>query len=336
MKKILVVVIFLVVLIPTTLYFFRNKTFISPLSYKKPVDKPLEKYTFENLKKKQFLASAITLGRILEDQNTFISQVFYYTSEGKKVSGLINVPKKSGIYPVVVMFRGFVPIEKYSTGIGTKRAGEFFASNNFITLAPDFLGYGESSMPSSDSIEERFQTYTTALSLLSSLENLNKGLNASYSAKVQADTAKVGIWGHSNGGHLALSVMAISGKTYPTVLWAPVSKPFPYSILYFTDEFDDHGKALRKTVANFEKDYDVELYSPANYYNWIQASIQLHQGNDDEAVPSKWSDQLVKTLKDMGKDITNFSYPGSDHNLSIGWSTAVERSLSFYRDQFLK
>ena len=334
MKKTFVPLFFLILIIaiPTVLYFSKDQTFLSPLSSKKPVEKPLEKYTFENLRKKQFLPGKIILGRSLNNQNNFISQIFYYTADSKKVSGLINIPKKPGVYPVIIMFRGFVPREKYSTGIGTQRAGEFFASNNFITLAPDFLGYGESSMPSSDPIEERFQTYTTALSLLSSLENLNEGLSASYSARVQADTAKVGIWGHSNGGHLALSIMAITGKKYPTILWAPVSKPFPYSILYFTDEFDDHGKALRKVVANFEKDYDVELYSPTNYFQWIQAPLEIHQGDNDEAVPVRWSDQLVKTLKDIGKDIIYFSYSGSDHNLSTGWSTAVERSLGFYLD----
>src|SRR3989344_1562063 len=288
----------------------------------------------------KFKSSQITLGTALEEKENHISQMFYYTirdvingkNREKKVSGLINVPKKEGIYSVIVMLRGFVPMETYATGTGTKRAGEVFAQNNFITLAPDFLGYGVSDNPSQNSMEERFQTYTTALTLLSSLENLNSGLEASYSGRIKADSAKVGIWGHSNGGQIALSVLEITGKNYPTVLWAPVSKPFPYSILYFTDEFDDHGKALRKVVADFEADYDIELYSPTNYFQWIQAPLEIHQGDNDEAVPVRWSDQLVKTLKDIGKDIIYFSYSGSDHNLSTGWSTAVERSLGFYLD----
>src|SRR3990167_487414 len=152
-------------------------------------EKPLLKYTFENLKKSKFKSSQITLGTALEEKENHISQMFYYTirdvingkNREKKVSGLINVPKKEGIYSVIVMLRGFVPME----------------------------------------------TYTTALTLLSSLENLNSGLEASYSGRIKADSAKVGIWGHSNGGQIALSVLEITGKNYPTVLWAPVSKPFP-------------------------------------------------------------------------------------------------------------
>lgn len=297
-------------------------------------EKPLVKYAFENLKNRQFSPGPITLGHVLDEDESIISQMFYFNTP-LKVSGLINVPKGEGIYPVIVMFRGFVPREIYSTGIGTQRAGEFFAQNGFITLAPDFLGYGESDNPSKDAIEERFQTYTIALTLLSSLDNFNKGLEASYPGKMKVDIAKVGLWGHSNGGQIALSILELSGKSFPTVLWAPVSKPFPHSILYYTDEFSDRGKALRRVLANFEKDYDVELYSPTNFLDWINAPLQIHQGEEDDAVPKKWSDQLVEDLEKLGKDITYFTYPGADHNLlPSGWETAVQRSLDFYIEKF--
>ncbi len=317
--------------------FFFIKNFNSSERIKSPIakEKPFDKYTFANLKKSKSSAGNIVLGEGLKEQGSYISQMFSYTVDGKKVSGLLNVPMEDGVYPVIVMLRGFVSKEIYATGVGTSRAGEVFAQNGFITLAPDFLGYGRSDNPSQSAIEERFQTYTTTLSLLSSLENLNDGLDASYSGKIKADYSKIGIWGHSNGGQIALSVLEITGKDYPTVLWAPVSKPFPYSILYFTDEFDDHGKALRKVIANFEDDYDIELYSPSNYYSWINAPIQLHQGTSDDAVPFNWSDTLVEDLTKLEKDITYFTYPGADHNLlPDGWLPAVNRGLNFYKEKF--
>lgn len=315
--------------------FFLVKELNKPLEVKSPIakEKPLDKYTFANQKNTKFPASSIRLGGLMTERSNYISQMFYYTVFGKKVSGLLNAPTQTGTYPVIVMLRGFVDKKIYEPGIGTKRAGEVFAQNGYITLAPDFLGYGESSDPSKDSIEERFQTYTATLSLLSSLENLNVGIDASYSGRIKADTSKVGIWGHSNGGQIALSILEITGKNYPTVLWAPVSKPFPYSIFFFMDEFEDHGKSLRKVVADFESDYDIELYSPSNFYSLINAPIEIHQGTEDDAVPKKWSDQLVEDLEKLGKDIEYFVYPGADHNLlPDGWSVAVQRSLDFYRE----
>ena len=337
-KNLLFLIPLFIFLAGISLFFVRDEknNIISPLGeIPKLIEKPLEKYSFENLKKRDFKPSEITIGKILKDEDNFISYVFYFNVDKSKVSGLINLPKKGGTFPIIVMFRGFVDQKIYTIGEGTRRSGEVFAANNFITLSPDFLGYGDSDPPSENSIEERFQTYTAALTLLSSIENLNKALEKIEGNLVRADTQKIGIWGHSNGGQIALSVLEISGKNYPAVLWAPVSKPFPYSILYYTDDFDDHGKALRKAVANFEKDYDIEKYSLTNFLNWVEAPVQIHQGGSDEAVPQKWSDQLLDALKKLNKDINYFTYPGNDHNLMPdAWSLAVSRSISFYRENF--
>ncbi len=309
-----------------------NPNFISPLSKTPYKEKPLEKYSYSRLKQSERIGSDIVFGNIVKENPGFISQIFYFSTEGKKASGLINYPAEKGVYPIILMIRGFVDQTIYSPGMGTQRAGEIYAQNGFVTLAPDFLGYGDSASPSASSIEERFETYTTVLDLLASLPNLN---NIDKKI-VQVDFGKVGIWGHSNGGQIALSVLEITGKDYPTVLWAPVSKPFPYSILYFTDEFEDHGKALRKVVADFERDYDIEKYSPYNYYSWIDAPIQLHQGGQDEAVPQKWSDNLYADLKKLDKNITYYTYTDSDHNLLPGgWNLAIQRSLDFYRKYLL-
>lgn len=293
-------------------------------------EKPLEKYTYDFLSNADFKKSKITLGEILADEDDFTSRVFYFFVNNKKVSGLINIPKAEGVFPIVLMFRGYVDREIYKTGMGTQRAGEVFAQNGFITIAPDFLGYGESDNPSEDPIEERFQTYVTALTLFQSIGNINETFE-DHDINVRADTDKVGIWGHSNGGQIALSVLEITGKDYPTVLWAPVSKPFPYSVLYYTDEFDDRGKMLRRVIAKFEEDYDVEDYNLTNFYEKINAPIQIHQGTADDAVPLSWSDQLVERLEELEKDTEYFTYSGSDHNLLPGgWSTAVNRSIFFF------
>lgn len=305
-----------------------------------PTEKPLMAYTFESLKKTKFPQNDIKLDRPYSETVNSTSQIFYFETPKKpngsgmdKVSGLMNLPRKPGTYPVVIMFRGFVPDEMYEPGVGTQHVAEALAEHGFITLAPDFLGFGESSSPSKDSFEARFQTYTTALTLLSSLSTLNEGLRASYSGTITTDLTHVGIWGHSNGGHIALSVAAISGLPYPVVLWAPVSKSFPYSILYYSDEADDHGKALRAVLANFEKDYNADLFSPLNYYSWIKAPLSIHQGENDTEVPQQWSQDLVSTLKKEEIHVSYHTYQG-DHNLVPSWSEAVRDSISFFDEYF--
>lgn len=346
MKKTLLVSIILLFAAGAIFFFFQKERgkFISPIGKQvsKIKEKPLDKYTFEFLRKQKFTPSKITFDRILKDEKDFSSSLFYFNVEVppgngtfKKVSGLANIPQEDGIYPVIVMFRGWADREKYKTGDGTRRGGEFFAQNDFITLAPDFLGYGESDPASEKPMEERFQTYLTALTLLVSVGGLNKTLGEVETVFLKINPEKIGIWGHSNGGQVALSVLEITGQKYPTALWAPVSKPFPYSVLYYTDEFEDRGKFLRRVIADFERDYDVEKYSLTNFFDWIEAPIQLHQGGGDEAVPQKWSDELNEKLEELDKDITYFTYPGDDHNFArSNWSTVVSRNISFYQKYF--
>lgn len=325
-------------------YYSEDRDLINPLSKGAitAIQKPLEKYQIGRLKEVEFKPSEIKLGEVIsEDEDEIITRMFYFqdrgaegNSEGLRVSGLMNYPKEEGSYPVIVMFRGFVERSAYSPGEGTRRSGEELAKNGFVTLAPDFLGYGESEMPSQEPLEERFQTYTTALSLLSSLSTLNNAFKKNNET-ISADLNKIGVFAHSNGGQIAVTSVGVSGEKYPTVLWAPVTKPFPYNILYFTDEYEDQGKALRKLVADFEKDYDVFEYSIFSHLDLVNFPLQIHQGEEDESIPKRWSDQFVSTLEDKGVNVEYFIYPGENHNFNNGsWPVAIERSIEFFQDEF--
>jgi len=335
MKKIIFFVAIIIAAIIIGFNYLNPIKIISPLgSGKVAQEKKLAQYSYFALQKTNFPGSEIIIDKVFKDKENFFSYIFYFYVRGKKVSGLINVPKKSGNYPVIIMIRGYVDKEIYEPGVGTSHGGEALAQNGFITLAPDFLGYGYSDKAVKDPMEDRFLTYVSVLELISSMKNLNSVLeNKSLAAKF--DGKNIGLWGHSNGGQIALSVLEISGKNYPSALWAPVSKPFPYSILYYTDDIDDHGKALRKLVAAFEADYDSEKYSLTNYLNWIKAPLEIHQGGEDEAVPQRWSDILVDDLKKKEKEVEYFTYPGDDHNFSAGsWNLVMQRTIAFYKKWF--
>lgn len=305
------------------------------------ISRPLEKYTIENLSKIPAPSVPIVTEEELKKEEGFASYLISFTfdptlrqgsgftpsvhPEGqalKKVTGLLNLPAGDGPFPLIVLLRGYVDQKEYKTGDGTRRAGEYFAKNGFITLAPDFLGYGGSDKEAENIFESRFQTYTTVLGLLKSIES-------SSFAKATADKwdgENIFLWGHSNGGQIALTTLAITGRAIPTVLWAPVSKPFPYSVLYYTDESDDEGKLIRQELAKFETLYDVDNYSFDKYLDKIKALVQIHQGTGDDAVPVEWSKTLSKNLPSSNL----FIYPGADHDLNPIWNTTILQSLKFF------
>jgi len=197
----------------------------------------------------------------------------------------------------------------------------FLAENGFITLAPDFLGYAGSAPAFPDMLQTRFFRPITVISLLSSLDSLEK-----------ADKEKVVIWGHSNGGQIALSVLEITGKNIPTSLWAPVSAPFPESILHYTDELEDKGALVKKEIAEFEEKYNASQYSASSYLNWIKAPLIIHQGTADEAIPLDWTENLVKNLRELGKEVFYYQYQGENHNFNYGSAALTrKRDLEFFR-----
>lgn len=338
MKKILITLV--VLFAGLTLGWFGKSIFEQKVSLKNPISiiKPrtLDKYAFKNLAEAEIKPGELKIERILKEETDFTSSLFSLSfspdltgKEMKKTTGLLNLPNAKGPFPLIVMLRGYVDQKQYQTGDGTKKAGEHFAKNGFITIAPDFLGYGSSDSEADDIFESRFQTYTTVLTLLKSIYDPN----FAKATLGKWDKTNIFLWGHSNGGQIALTILEITGKDYPTVLWAPVSKPFPYSILYYTDESDDGGKLIRKELAKFEEQYNPDLYSITKHFDRITAPIQLHQGTADDAVAKNWSDALIKTLKSQGLTPNYFTYPGSDHNLQPAWNTVVARDLLFFQKQ---
>lgn len=319
--------------------YFRTlkNTLVSPVADSViKIERTLDRYAFNNLSLANFTGNEMEIGEEIRPSGNFTSRLLFFNSEGKKTSALVNIPLKQRPKSVILLLRGFVDKEVYQSGMGTSRIGEHLADSGFLTISPDFLGYGQSASPSANPMEERFQTYTTVLQLLESLPLLPQAVkNALPEYPYTVDPSSIGLFGHSNGGHIALAVLEITGASYPTVLWAPVSKPFPYSILYYTDEFSDKGYALRKLVSDFESFYQSSKYSIDNYFDNINAPIELHQGESDEEVPIWWSNELYEMLKEKNKKIDYFTYPGENHNFNKGsWNTLAFRTLNFYNRLF--
>jgi len=289
-------------------------------SWNKP--KPLEKYTIENLSKTELKPSKININNNIFDFEVDNKQSL--PLRGKKVTGYINIPTTNDQSPIVVLLRGYVDQSIYQTGVGTKRVGEFFAKNGYITLAPDFLGYGGSDIESSNIFESRFQTYTTVLTLLKSINKENFP---------DWDGKNIFIWAHSNGGQIALTALSVTAANYPTVLWAPVTEAFPYSVLYYTNESEDGGKFIREKLAKFEENYDVDKFSFTNYLDRINTPIEYHWGTNDDAISSEWRDRFVKKMKAQDKDIKNYNHPGADHNMNPLWDDVIQKTFTFFESK---
>jgi len=356
MKKFLLITL-IVIIIATPIYFYLNSNFnnknISPKSSQKINFNESEKitknvgflaqYNFENLKKRKNTASKINnIGKTLlvdEARKTLVkrgdlvgksfdfeTQAISYESNGKKISGMMNLPVgyKNNKSPVIIMIRGFAESEGYYIGSGTWRAADELARNGFVTVSLDFLGFGLSDSESKDILEARFEKPMSVMDLIESVKNLNF-----------VDSNKIGIWAHSNGGQIAISVLEATGKKYPTVLWAPMTNPFPQSVLDMIDDESEASLKVKQKIEDFEKEYDSKLYSIDNFYSWIESPILIHQGTEDVWCKVEWQQALVSKLMGLGKDIRLDIENGNDHNLKQSWDKVIKLDIDFFNKNFM-
>ncbi len=302
----------------------------------------LAKYNFENLRKRENKSSVINeVGKVLVveearptiiekykeegiiKENNFKSRAITFESNGKKISGMMNIPmtEKSNKMPVIIMIRGFAESEGYFVGSGSWKAADELARNGFVTVSLDFLGFGLSDGESKDILEARFEKPVSVLDLIESVKKLK-----------YVDPEKIGIWAHSNGGQIAISVLEITSKNYPTVLWAPMTNPFPQSILDTMDD-SEGGLIVKKRVEDFEKEYDSKLYSIDNFYSWIESPILIHQGTADVWCQVKWQENFKKQLEKYNKEVYLDIREGSDHNLKESWNEVIKMDIDFFKNK---
>ncbi len=335
------------------------------------------KYGFENLREYSYQTSAIELIRELESGDGFTAYQFSFQTTGKEMSGQITIPETAtasgGALPVIIMNRGWAPEATYTTGTGTKPAARVFARNGYITIALDFFGYGKSAPEASDPWEARFVKPINVIELLKTVQSDQK-MHLSPTATdipeslqlLRFDPDRVAFWGHSNGGHITISVLEILGEPIPATVWAPVTAPFPYSLLFFSDEEADEGKGFRQWLAKFEAEYDVFDFSITQHLTNLTGPLQIQHGTADDAALVDWSDAFrdridaenarrTALFEEIEKaptateaavivessayasilepiDFTYLRYPGVNHNMQPRWNDAVSADLQFFEE----
>lgn len=330
MRLKLLIIVLLILVLGGCFYFWPKKV-ISPLVNVVFTEHGLDKYDFDNLSKRQGIASEIRiLGPIkaVEDRRKalkidnlkFLTREISFESGGKKISGMINYFDDNKIRPAIIMIRGYAEKAGYYPGSGTWKVADELAKEGYVTVSLDFLGYADSDPDSADVLEARFHKVIEVLDLIESVKQLSG-----------VDKDKIGIWAHSNGGQITLSVLEISGQKYPTALWAPMTNPFPQSLIDTADEGEEKEKAT-KFVSLFTKYYDPRRYAFENYYEWINAPILVQQGTNDSQVKVEWQEKVVDNLKKLDKKAELAIYEGADHNMNGKWQEAVGKDLLFFKE----
>lgn len=320
-----------------------------PLPTRTPVVKPtppvldpkvieLHPLMVEVMRQQNYPGSQVVIEERLAPGANYHRYLAAYHSEGNRIFALLTVPqgeKPASGWPVVIFNHGYIPPEQYRTTERYVAYVDAFARNGYIVFRSDYRGHGSSEGEANGGYGS--PDYTVDV------------LNAVASIKQypDADPARIGMWGHSMGGHITLRAMVVSDDIKAGVIWAGVVGSYPDLLARWrrpndTPPPDIPARARRWRQELTEKygapeenpDFWAAI-SPNSYLADLSGPIQLHHGTADASVPLEFSETLNQQIQLVGGTVEYYSYSGDNHNLSGNLGAALTRSVAFF-DKYLK
>lgn len=304
-------------------------------------------YTIAGLRERDFPGGGIQIGARLAFNDRFSSYLISYPSEGLTITGVLNIPAGEGPFPVIVMNHGFYPRSDYSSGDGSQRAAEYLTQRGYITVSSDYRTWGGSDFGASF-----FHTGLVAdvMNLLASLDSIP-----------QADTSRIGMWGHSMGGGITTKILTLESPVKAAVLYAPNSADdadliarWGYGCIggiaagELLDTCNSADVIPESLPAEVIAAYVESAQSPermreiAPYYHLdsVNVPVQIHIGSADGdyigSTPPEWSYKLNQGLLDWNKNVQLFVYQDQRHSFTgDAWILFMDRAAAFY-DENLK
>jgi dipeptidyl aminopeptidase/acylaminoacyl peptidase len=287
------------------------------------------------LMQKEFDGRQLQLGKVLDSNKAYTRYAISYKSGELKISGIMNVPKGLGPFPVIITCHGYIPPSVYTSGRGLKREQDYLARRGYVVLHPDYRNYNGSDKDP----DNNFKLY------IGYTEDV---INAVYAIKNSdlkfMDKEKIGLLGHSLGGGIALNTMVAKPELVKAfVLFAPVSSDYRDNFRRWTLRHDRPRHAHQPTAEQIIEKYgspesNPEFWnnvSPATFIDRVEAPVLLHQGNADHSVPPAWSIKLAALFKEHQKKIIYYTYPGENHEFIKAWPLVMKRTVEFY-NKYLK
>ncbi len=262
---------------------------------------PYAGLTLMDLAVRTYGGGSLREGEILADTFDYTRYAIDYDSDGLRVFGFLDQPRGDGPFPVVLVLHGYVPTEGYSVQTYTARYAAALALQGFLVIHPNYRNY-----PPSDIGPNLFRIgYAIDVLNLVALVRAQAGQPGPLES---ADGGRIGLFGHSMGGGIALRVITIDPEIPAAVLYGSMSgnERWNYEKIFEWSEGDRGLEELAVPDADMARIGALDLER-------IHAAVAIHHGEADATVPPEWSADLCARLEGLGRQPECFSYPGQPH-----------------------
>lgn len=296
---------------------------------------PFQELTIPYLRSRRYESKMSELEQLTSGSN-YTSYLTSYTSDGLKVNGLLTEPSgqaPAGGFPAIIFVHGYIPPASYVTTSNYASYVDYLARNGFVVFKIDLRGHGNSEGDANGA----YYSSDYIIDVLSAREAL-RGLDF-------VDPERIGLWGHSMAGNVALRSFVVVQDIPALSIWAGAVFTYDdwqefglndnsYRPPGMSSERQRKREELFAAHGEFNSNSDFwKMVVPTNYLEGLTGAIQLNHAVNDDVVNVGYSRGLDAILKNANIKSEFNEYESGGHNITGSvFTQAMQDTVRFFKD----
>jgi dipeptidyl aminopeptidase/acylaminoacyl peptidase len=284
----------------------------------------IDPVSLQALMSKEYDGRALRTRRVLARTAAYTRYFVTFRSGDLRISGVMNVPRGNGPFPVLVLLHGYIDPGVYVNGQGLLREQDYLARHGYVALHVDYRGHAHSDpAPGAE----------TSLRLGYTVDAINAVHAVRRSRLPYLDGTRVGLLGRSMGGGVVYNTLvAQPGLVDAAVAFAPVSSDTVDNFERWT--VPERADVARRIIARHgSPEGDPQFWrdvSPRTFFDRVTEPLLIHHGTSDDSCPPRWSRTTVRALRAAGADVRLQWYDGEEHAFGPQWPLSMRRTVTFF------
>lgn len=284
--------------------------------------------SLESLWSQGFVGNRFKLEKKVASNSAYDRYHVSYRSNGLKITGVMNIPKGKGPFPVAILAHGYIDPAIYVTGQGMAREQDYLARKGIVAFHVDYRNHAGSD---DDPNFMKKLRYGYAQDVV----NAALAIQASSNPKFKKDD--LALFGRSMGGAVAYSALVSKPNLFDSaVVWASVSSRAWENVQKWMASDPVVQKYVIGKYGTAEQNPRFwNGMSALNYFERISDPILVEHGTSDTTCPIRWANRAVARLEKLNKSVEFSKRTGAGHTFyDSTFDKAIANTVRFMKKNF--